>query len=168
MWRSSPSSTMTNLCSEVLQSLAGKTLVTAESITGGGIGAALTAIPGSSSVYKGGIICYCNQVKNRVLGVDAGILETLGPVSAPVAEAMAEGACRVLKADVSVSVTGLAGPGGDEYGNPAGTVFIGCCINGRTWVREYHFSGNREAVRHQTAQAALGLILEHWKGANLP
>ena len=159
---------MTKLPSEVLQALAGKTLVTAESITGGGIGAALTAVPGSSSVYKGGIICYCNQVKNRILGVDAEILNTLGPVSAPVAKAMAEGACRVLEADVSVAVTGLAGPGGDEFGNPAGTVFIGCCMSGNTWVREHHFSGDRESVRQQTIQAALMLVLETWKGAKMP
>lgn len=155
------------LQSEVLRALAGKTLVTAESITGGGIGAALTAVAGSSSVYKGGIICYCNQVKNRILAVDAEILETLGPVSAPVAKAMAEGACRVLEADVAVSVTGLAGPGGDAYGNPAGTVFIGCCMEGNTRVRECHFSGDRESVRQQTIRAALELILENWKGENL-
>ena len=155
------------LQSEVLRALAGKTLVTAESITGGGIGAALTAVAGSSSVYKGGIICYCNQVKNRILAVDAEILETLGPVSAPVAKAMAEGACRVLEADVAVSVTGLAGPGGDSYGNPAGTVFIGCSMDGNTRVRECHFSGDRESVRQQTIRAALELILENWKGENL-
>jgi PncC family amidohydrolase len=158
---------MMKLQSEVLRALAGKTLVTAESITGGGIGAALTAVAGSSSVYKGGIICYCNQVKNRILAVDAEILETLGPVSAPVAKAMAEGACRVLEADVAVSVTGLAGPGGDAYGNPAGTVFIGCCMDGNTRVRECHFSGDRESVRQQTIRAALELILENWKGENL-
>ena len=156
---------MMKLPSEVLQALAGKTLVTAESITGGGIGAALTAVPGSSAVYKGGIICYCNQVKNRVLGVDETILETLGPVSAPVAKMMAEGACRVLEADVSVSVTGLAGPGGDEYGNDAGTVFIGCCMDCKAFAREFHFDGDRESVRQQTIQAALQLVLETWKGA---
>ena len=156
---------MMKLCSEVLEALAGKTLVTAESITGGGIGAALTAVAGSSSVYKGGIICYCNQVKNKVLGVDADVLETLGPVSGPVAKAMAEGACRVLEADVSVAVTGLAGPGGDEYGNAAGTVFIGCCIGKNSWVLECHFPGEREAVRQQTIRAALALVLEKWKGA---
>jgi nicotinamide-nucleotide amidase len=155
---------MMKLPSKVLEALAGKTLVTAESITGGGIGAALTAVPGSSAVYKGGIICYCNQVKHKILGVDANVLETLGPVSAPVAKAMAEGACRVLEADVSVSVTGLAGPGGDEYGNAAGTVFIGCCMEGAAFAREYHFEGDREAVRQQTIRAALNLVLETWKG----
>lgn len=118
---------MTTLCCEVLSALAGKTLVTAESCTGGGIGAALTAVPGSSNVYKGGIISYTNWVKHHLLGVDEGLLETVGAVSAPVAEAMARGAREALQADVAVSVTGLAGPGGDEFGNPVGTVFIGYC-----------------------------------------
>ena len=112
-------------CCEVLKALEGRTLVTAESCTGGGIGAALTAVPGSSSVYKGGIISYTNWVKHHLLGVDEGLLETVGAVSAPVAEAMARGARQALQADVAVSVTGLAGPGGDEFGNPVGTVYIG-------------------------------------------
>ena len=152
---------MMNLCSEVLKRLEGRTLVTAESCTGGGIGAALTAVPGSSAVYKGGIISYTNWVKEHVLGVDGKLLEQYGPVSAPVAEAMALGAARVLQADAAVSVTGLAGPSGDEFGSPVGTVFVGCCISGRTAVREYHFSGDRDAVRRQATEKALALILEY-------
>ena len=113
------------LCAELLDGLAGKTLVTAESCTGGGIGAALTAVPGSSAVYKGGIISYTNWVKEHLLHVDGRLLEKRGAVSAPVAEAMARGAREVLRADIAVSVTGLAGPGGDDFGNPVGTVFIG-------------------------------------------
>ena len=116
---------MTNLCCKVLQSLAGKTLATAESCTGGMIGATLTAIPGSSTVYKGGVISYTNQVKHDLLDVPMEVLDGVGAVSAPVAEAMASGARKALKADIAVSVTGLAGPGGDEYGNPVGTVYIG-------------------------------------------
>ena len=104
---------MTNLCCDVLKHLEGKTLATAESCTGGGIGAALTAIPGSSAVYKGGIISYTNWVKQNLLNVDEGLLETLGAVSAPVARAMAVGARKALQADIAVSVTGLAGPDGD-------------------------------------------------------
>ena len=151
---------MTTLCCDVLKHLAGKTLVTAESCTGGGIGAALTAIPGSSSVYKGGIISYTNWVKETILGVDPAILETFGAVSAPVAEAMAKGARNTLKADVSVSVTGLAGPGGDEYGNPVGRVYIGYCDERNILSREFTFSGDREAVRNQAVTEALKLILE--------
>ena len=116
---------MTRLCCDVLRALQGKTLVTAESCTGGMIGAALTAVPGSSAVYKGGVISYTNAVKQRVLGVDAKVLERCGAVCAAVAEEMASGARNSLCADVAVSVTGLAGPGGDEYGNPVGTVYIG-------------------------------------------
>lgn len=151
---------MTMLCSEVLQALGGKTLVTAESLTGGGIGNALTAVSGSSAVYKGGIISYTNEVKHRILGVPQEVLDTCGAVSEPTARAMAEGARRVLDADVSVSVTGLAGPGGDEFGNPVGTVFIGYSDEGRTVVRKCLFAGSREDVRKQTVEEALRLVLE--------
>lgn len=151
---------MTSLCCDVLKRLEGKTLATAESCTGGGIGAALTAIPGSSAVYKGGIISYTNWVKHNLLGVSDALLETVGAVSAPVAEAMAVGARRVLQADVAVSVTGLAGPGGDEYGNPVGRVYIGYSDERMTLSREFTFGGDRDAVRHQAAEHALKLILE--------
>ncbi len=151
---------MTKLCCEVLTALRGKTLVTAESLTGGGIGAALTAIPGSSEVYKGGIISYTNWVKHNLLGVPEEILSTYGAVSEPTAKAMAEGVRQALKADVAVSVTGLAGPGGDDYGNPVGTVFIGCSDASKTMVKHCIFSGSREEIRRQTIETALRLILE--------
>jgi PncC family amidohydrolase len=151
---------MMTRCCELLETLKGKTLVTAESCTGGGIGAALTAIPGSSEIYKGGIISYTNWVKENILGVDGGLLESRGAVSAPVARAMAEGARRVLQADIAVSVTGLAGPGGDDFGNPVGTVFIGYSDANTMLSREFHFSGDREAVRRQTVEAAVELVLE--------
>ena len=151
---------MTRLCCDVLKRLAGKTLCTAESCTGGGIGAALTAIPGSSAVYVGGIISYTNAVKHKLLGVPAEMLETCGAVSAPVAEAMARGARIALNADVAVSVTGLAGPGGDDYGNPVGRVYIGYADGDTVTHREFTFPGNREAVRQQAAEAALKLVLE--------
>ena len=151
---------MTHLCCDVLKRLAGKTLCTAESCTGGGIGAALTAIPGSSAVYKGGIISYTNEVKHNLLAVDNDLLERFGAVSAPVAEAMALGARKALKADIAVSVTGLAGPGGDDYGNPVGRVYIGYSDETRTLHREFTFEDGREEVRRQAAQEALKLILE--------
>ena len=146
--------------SDVIHRLAGKTLATAESLTAGGIGAALTAVPGASAVYKGGIISYCNEVKANLLGVPMEYLDTYGAVSAPVAQVMAEGARKALKADVAISVTGLAGPGGDEFGHPVGTVFIGFAYENQAFAREYHFSGDREAVRCQTIEAALNIILE--------
>ena len=151
---------MMKRCCEVLKALEGRTLVTAESCTGGGIGAALTAVPGSSSVYKGGIISYTNWVKHHLLGVDERLLETVGAVSAPVAEAMARGARQALQADVAVSVTGLAGPGGDEFGNPVGTVYIGYCDERKNFSRHFCFAGDREAVRQAAIEEALKLLLE--------
>lgn len=150
----------TRLCCDVLNALKGRTLVTAESCTGGGIGAALTAIPGSSDTYKGGVICYTNWVKENLLNVDPLLLKEYGAVSAPVAQMMASGVRSQLQADVAVSVTGLAGPGGDDYGNTVGTVFIGYSNAICTVSREYHFSGDRESVRQQAILAALNLILK--------
>ena len=149
-----------SLSAKVLTALAGKRLATAESLTGGGIGAAITSVSGASKVYAGGIISYSNEVKHRVLKVPTKFLETLGPVSKPVAEYMAADARGILKADVAVSVTGLAGPDGDEFGNPVGTVFIGYADEKTAFAREYHFEGDREAVREQTICAALKLVLE--------
>lgn len=152
---------MTNLCCDVLAALKGKSLVTAESLTGGGIGAALTAVPGSSEVYKGGVICYTNWVKENILGVPAEILERYGAVSQWTAGYLVSGIRRLLKADVAVAVTGLAGPGGDEFGHSVGTVFIGYEEAARSVVNVYHFSGDREEVRRQTIEAALKLILKY-------
>lgn len=147
-------------CKQVLSRLQGKRLATAESLTGGGIGAAITGVPGASGVYAGGIISYTNEVKHRLLGVPTELLDTLGAVSGPVAQAMAEGARNALNADVAVSVTGLAGPDGDEFGHPVGTVFIGYADEKSALFREYHFSGDRQAVRTQTILAALELVQE--------
>lgn len=151
---------MMKLWYDVIRALEGKTLVTAESCTGGGIGSALTSVPGSSAVYKGGVICYTNWVKEHVLGVDPQLLENYGAVSAPVAQAMARGVRKALEADISLSVTGLAGPGGDDFGHPVGTVYIGCDSTWRSDVREYHFEGDRAVVREQAVSAALELALE--------
>ena len=151
---------MTNLICNVLKALSGKTLVTAESCTGGGIGASITAVPGSSAVYKGGIISYTNWVKENVLRVDGQLLEQYGAVSLPVAKAMAEGVRKVLEADIAVSVTGLAGPGGDDFGNPVGTVFIGYANGEKSFAKRFLFSGDREAVRNQAICAALNIVLE--------
>lgn len=152
---------MMSLCCDVLKALEGKTLSTAESCTGGLIGSLLTAVPGASCIYKGGIISYWSEVKQNLLGVDEALLKTKGPVSEPVAAAMAEGVRRSLNTDVAVSVTGLAGPDADEFGYPVGTVFIGYADDKCSVVKECHFSGEREAVRGKAAEAALGLILEN-------
>ena len=151
---------MTAKASKVIAALQGRTLATAESCTGGIIGAVLTGVSGASAVYRGGIISYVNDVKHQLLGVDAQLLQSVGAVSAPVAEAMAAGARREVGADIAVSVTGLAGPGGDDFGNAVGTVFIGYSDPNRTLSRKFLFSGDRETVRRQAAEAALDMILE--------
>ena len=154
---------MTSPASEALSALNGKTFATAESCTGGMIGELLTAVPGSSAVYKGGIISYWSQIKQSLLGVDGEVLRRFGAVSAPVAEAMALGVRKALEADVAVSVTGLAGPGGDEFGNIVGTVFIGYADAEKSIVQECHFSGDREAVRRQAAHTALEMVIKNCK-----
>ena len=151
---------MMSLCCDVIQTLPGKTLVTAESLTGGGIGAALTQVSGASAVYKGGVISYTNEVKHKLLGVPMDILDQFGAVSEPVAKAMAEGARKALEADIAVSVTGLAGPSGDAFGNPVGTVFIGYSDRKQAAVIHCEFSGSREEIRKQTIESALKLVLE--------
>ena len=150
-----------SLSFDVIRCLSGKTLATAESLTGGSIGAALTAVPGSSAVYKGGIVSYTNEIKHNVLGVQQQLLDRYGAVSPWVAGEMAGGVRKLLHADVAVSVTGLAGPGGDEFGHPVGTVYIGYEDARRAVVKHCLFEGDRDAVRAQTVEAALRLILEY-------
>ena len=149
------------LSCDVIKALQGRTLVTAESCTGGGIGAALTDVPGSSAVYKGGIISYTNEVKAALLGISPELLNDVGAVSAPVAEAMAVGARTALLADIAVSVTGIAGPDGDTYGNPVGTVFIGYSDAVRTVSKRYLFAGDRQQVREQAIETALQIVLRY-------
>jgi PncC family amidohydrolase len=151
---------MTN-ASKVIARLKGRTLATAESCTGGAIGAALTAVPGASKVFKGGIISYCNEIKAKALGVSPEVLSFYGAVSGIVAEGMAKGARNALETDIAISVTGLAGPDGDEYGNPVGTVFIGYADENICTSRKFLFAGSREEVRAQAVIAALNIILEY-------
>ena len=139
---------------------AGKTIASAESCTGGLVGKSITDISGSSAVYPGGVISYCNRVKHAVLGVDQEDLDTLGPVSEPVARQMAQGVRRVIGADLGLSVTGIAGPNSDETGRPVGLVYIGASKGETTLVREFRFDGDRTAVRNQAAAAAAALALE--------
>ena len=138
----------------------GKTLATAESCTGGGIGHRLTAIPGSSAAYAVGVISYTTAFKQTVLGVPEKILATKGAVSAETARAMAEGVRRVIGTDLGVSATGLAGPDGDGSGKPVGLVYLGASDGTRTLVREFVFCGSREDVRNQAIDAALDLAME--------
>ena len=154
------------LASDVLAALEAKklSLATAESCTGGGVGQALTAVPGSSRVYRGGIISYTNEVKSGLLHVPETLLRDLGAVSGPVAEAMARGAQAALSADVAVSTTGLAGNGGDGFGNPVGTVWIACAGPGGVESVLCRFQGNREEIREAACCRALELVLETLNG----
>jgi len=149
-----------SLTCDVIKALQGKTLVTAESCTGGGIGAELTSVPGSSEVFKGGIICYTNWVKENILEIEPAMIKKHGAVSVPVAASMALNARLMLDANIGLSVTGLAGPGGDEYGNPVGTVCIGYSSNERSLTKQFRFSGDREEVRDHAIHAALTIVLE--------
>ena len=148
-----------NLTSDVIHALKGKTLVTAESCTGGGMGAALTSVPGSSEVFKGGIICYTNWVKENILEINPETLKKYGAVSVPVAAEMAFNARLMMDATIGLSVTGLAGPGGDDYGNPVGTVYIGYADANCVFSRKFLFNGDRDAVRQQAVSAALEILL---------
>ena len=141
------------------------TLSTAESLTGGMIGSALTGIAGSSDVFLGGIVSYASEVKHDVLGVSLDVLRSEGAVCEQVAREMAEGARRVTGADIGVSVTGIAGPGGGEPGKPVGTVWIGSSSSCGASAHDHLFEGDRESVRMQTVYAALGAFEEELEKA---
>lgn len=138
----------------------GKTLGTAESLTGGMIASAVADVSGASAVLMGGVVSYDPRVKREMLGVTREVIDTVGVVSEPCARQMAEGARRVLKVDIAVSATGVAGPTGGTPETPVGTVFIGVSGPEGTRVEECHFGGGRAQVRAQSAAHALGMALE--------
>lgn len=146
----------------------GLTLATAESCTGGGIGSRLTAVPGSSDVFAGGIIAYDNRVKVEALGVTAEMIEKFGAVSDPVASAMAMGAAHRLGTDLAVAVTGIAGPGGGTDDKPVGLVFIATAQRGEVRCHRHLFPGDRAEVRGRTVQIALYRLLQHMGGSVVP
>lgn len=136
----------------------GATIGCAESLTGGLIAGALTAIPGSSQVVHGAIVSYVNDIKHRELGVNAEVLKTEGAVCEAVARQMAEGARKNLDVDIAVAVTGIAGPGGEEPGKPIGTVWAAVSTQNSCKAMCFHFEGNREEVRNATVREALRMI----------
>lgn len=136
----------------------GETLATAESCTGGLLGGALTAVAGSSAYFLGGVVAYDNAVKVQLLGVAQKSLDEYGAVSVAVARQMAEGVAAKTGAHVAVGITGVAGPTGSE-GKPVGTVYIAIARGETSRVQKYHFAGDRDAVREQTVQRALELLL---------
>ncbi len=135
-----------------------KTVATAESLTGGMVAAALTSVPGSSAVVRGGVVSYVDGVKHAVLGVDAGVLERQGAVSEEVACQMAQGAKDDLQADVAVAVTGIAGPGGAEEGKPVGTVWLAVADAQGVRAELCRFPGDRSEVRTRTVLRALAAL----------
>lgn len=133
----------------------GATLATAESCTGGLLAGRITAVPGSSSYFLGGIAAYANRVKQQLLGVPEALLQQHGAVSEPVAKAMAEGARERFGADYALATTGISGPGGGSEEKPVGTVCIGFASPAGTDVRRFLFPFDRERHRQITVQAAL-------------
>ena len=139
----------------------GEMIVTAESCTGGLIAGALTSIAGSSDAVFGGYVTYANRAKIEMIGVDEELIERWGAVSESVAQAMAEGARETAGVEVSVVVTGIAGPGGGSEAKPVGLVYLGCTTAGGTRVIERRFGDiGRQQVREATVLAALELVLE--------
>ena len=144
----------------------GMTIGCAESCTGGLIAKRLTDVPGASKVFKGGIVSYTNEVKHNVLGVPQEMLDEFGAVSAPVAQAMAEGARRALGCDIALASTGVAGPDPDDRGNEVGTMFVAIATPEGSFVRPLHL-GNRPVrarLRTQTAHHAFDLARRYLTG----
>ena len=135
-------------------------LTTAESCTGGLIAAACTDLAGSSKWFDRGFVTYSNAAKTQMLGVDEALIEQFGAVSEQVAIAMAQGAVKHSAAQVSVAVTGVAGPSGGSVEKPVGTVWIGWCVNGQTTTKLCQFDGDRAMVRALTVQQALHGLIE--------
>ncbi len=139
----------------------GLQLSIAESCTGGLISHLITSVPGSSEYFLGGVTSYANSMKISYLGVSEQLLEQHGAVSSEVAMAMAHGIRVQSKADISISITGIAGPGGGSEEKPVGTIFIGISDKDRTDAHHFLFSGNRYEIQHLVAQTALDIIRRH-------
>jgi nicotinamide-nucleotide amidase len=139
-------------------SLGGYTLSVAESCTGGLLAQRITDVPGSSKYFIEGVVTYANEAKTRTLGVDPMLLLEHGAVSAPVAEAMAEGIRKRADTDFGLSITGIAGPDGGTEEKPVGTVFIALASDVKTEHRKLHLPGDRQLVRWRASQAALDLL----------
>ncbi len=134
------------------------TVCTAESCTGGMLASRIINVPGVSDAFKSGYITYSNKAKRKILGVKKPTLEKYGAVSKQVAEEMARGAAVVSKADVTVAITGIAGPDGGTDEKPVGLVYIAVCVCGRVTVKECRFKGNRMKIRENSVASALSLM----------
>ena len=136
------------------------TITTAESCTGGLLAGRILNVSGASEVYNEGHITYSNEAKERILGVRHETLEAYGAVSKETAAEMALGAAKAANANVGLSTTGIAGPGGGTPEKPVGLIYIGCSYNGIVEVRECRFHGNREENRNATVEASLQLLFD--------
>ena len=144
----------------------GRTLALAESCTGGLIGHRITAVPGSSSYLRGGIIAYANEIKERALGVRASTLQQHGAVSEETAREMASGARAALQADIGLAVTGIAGPEGGTPDKPVGTVCFALCAGDALYSRRYQMWGTREWVKLLSSQVALDWVRRYLLGSD--
>jgi len=136
----------------------GLTISFAESCTGGLLTKLITDVPGASAVLRGGVCAYANEIKNGVLGVPQHLLDTYGAVSRPVALHMARGVRKLMGTDIGVGTTGIAGPASDDTAKPVGLVYVALALpNGYYVMRELHLSGDRDAIRAETARIALEL-----------
>lgn len=136
------------------------TIATAESCTGGMIGACITSVSGASNVYNEGYITYSNDAKEKNLGVSHTTLETHGAVSEETACEMADGVRKKSNADIGIAVTGIAGPTGGTDEKPVGLVYIGVATKGGVQAHRFVFSGDRDAVRKSTVENAIKLALD--------
>ncbi len=134
---------------------------TAESCTGGLLGASMTAVPGASSWFSGGVMAYANAVKVAQLGVSAVTLLQEGAVSEACVRAMAQGLCEKFCVDVGVSISGVAGPDGGSVEKPVGTVWLGYAVNGALYAELLHLQGTREEIRTQAVALAVQGLLRH-------
>ncbi len=139
----------------------GLTLALAESCTGGLLSSHITSAAGASRYYRGAVVSYSNEVKIEVLKVSADTLREFGAVSANTAAEMAEGVRKALFSTVSLSITGIAGPGGGTADKPLGTVFIALSVmDEKTVTEEFHFKGSRDEIRRQSVEAAMRLLID--------
>lgn len=142
----------------------GLKLAVAESCTGGVISSRITDVAGSSGYFEAGLVTYSNEAKVIFLSVPRDLLAAKGAVSREVAEKMAEGVRDATGADIAISVTGIAGPGGGSDEKPVGTVYVGLAAARSRLVQKYLFGGDRASIRRQTADAALNLVLDYVEG----
>jgi competence/damage-inducible protein CinA-like protein len=150
--------TLESLAGALLQRR-GWTLAVGESCTGGSLAAAVTSVPGASNYFRGGVVAYANEAKCRLLDVAPDLIERYGAVSEEVAGAMALGAQTVLRADVGVSITGVAGPGGGTPEKPVGLVYIGLTLpDGSMQIKRLNWPGSRDAIQRRAVVAALAML----------